>query len=316
MDTWGDAWLNLLYASISHHGRPVKSEGHSNQWSQCNTQAKCSTIQHRRLPRWAQRYGAIPPSLRPRCPQLPDTAGFHPPVFRAGCRFWPTGSVSTPPPVFFPIPSPKKSGQTAAPFLAQQALRAIGLDVGDATTRQQCTHADFAQAFGVPMPRPMQAAMADSGRRAGCGARSRNRQWQNRSSAVALLAAVARAGQVDALYFALPTRVAATQLYRARAPILCKALGKPHHPSLCVAAGLHRRRQPRLPGAALAFSCCGMTNPRTTRPSAAGPPNLPSATWPRRLPWGLCDQALLRRVAGFQARPPAPRRACSRAACW
>ena len=32
MDTWGDAWLNLLHASISHHGRPVKSEGRSNQW--------------------------------------------------------------------------------------------------------------------------------------------------------------------------------------------------------------------------------------------------------------------------------------------
>ena len=30
--TWGDACLNLLHASISHHGRPVKSEGHSNQW--------------------------------------------------------------------------------------------------------------------------------------------------------------------------------------------------------------------------------------------------------------------------------------------
>jgi CRISPR-associated endonuclease/helicase Cas3 len=39
MDSWGDAWLNLLHASISHHGRPVQNEGGGTPWQtiECST---------------------------------------------------------------------------------------------------------------------------------------------------------------------------------------------------------------------------------------------------------------------------------------
>jgi CRISPR-associated endonuclease/helicase Cas3 len=209
--TWGDACLNLLHASISHHGRPVTSEGHSNQWE---------PVQHEDQVLYdpAHTVGAMGAEIQAQYPQafvhdasdLPDTAAFtHLFAGLVQLADW-LGSDTRP--GFFPYTRPGEFRSKTAPALAQQALRAIGLEVGDVATRQQDTHADFAQSFGVPAPRPMQAAMADSSLGPVVVLEAETGSGKTEAALWRFLH-LWRAGQVDALYFALPTRVAATQLY-------------------------------------------------------------------------------------------------------
>lgn len=211
MDAWGDAWLNLLHASISHHGRPVKSEGHSNQWE---------PVQHagQALYDPAQAVAAMSAEIQAQypkafvhdAPELPDTAAFtHLFAGLVQLADW-LGSDTRP--GFFPYTRPGEVRSKTALSLAQQALRAIGLEVGDVATRQQDTRADFALSFGVPAPRPMQAAMADSNLGPVVVLEAETGSGKTEAALWRFLH-LWRAGQVDALYFALPTRVAATQLY-------------------------------------------------------------------------------------------------------
>ncbi len=209
--TWGDACLNLLHASISHHGRPVKSEGHSNQWE---------PVQHEGQVLYdpAHAVGAMGAEIQAQYPQafvhdaseLPDTAAFtHLFAGLVQLADW-LGSDTRP--GFFPYTRPGEVRSETAPALAQQALRAIGLEVGDVATRQQGTHADFAQAFNVRAPHHMQSAMADS--RLGPVVVLEAETGSGKTEAALWrFLHLWREGQVDALYFALPTRVAATQLY-------------------------------------------------------------------------------------------------------
>lgn len=211
MNTWGDVWLNLLHASISHHGCPVKSEGHSNQWQPVQHAGNVLyDPAHAVAAIGAEIQAQYPQAFMHDAPELPDTAAFtHLFAGLVQLADW-LGSDTRP--GFFPYTQPEEIRSKTALFLAQQALRAIGLDVGNATTRQQCTHADFAQAFGVPMPRPMQAAMADSGLGPVVVLEAETGSGKTEAALWRFLH-LWRAGQVDALYFALPTRVAATQLY-------------------------------------------------------------------------------------------------------
>lgn len=209
--TWGDACLNLLHASISHHGRPVKSEGHSNQWEPVQYEGQV-------LYDPAYTVAAMGVEIQAQYPQafvhvaaeLPDTAAFtHLFAGLVQLADW-LGSDTRP--GFFPYTQPGEVRSKTAPALAQQALRAIGLEVGDVATRQQDTHADFAESFGVPAPRPMQAAMADSSLGPVVVLEAETGSGKTEAALWRFLH-LWRAGQVDALYFALPTRVAATQLY-------------------------------------------------------------------------------------------------------
>lgn len=209
--TWGDACLNLLHASISHHGRPVKSESHSSQWA---------PVQHAGQVLYdpALAVAAMGAEIQTQYPQafiddaseLPDTAAFtHLFAGLVQLADW-LGSDTRP--GFFPYTRPGEVRSKMAPALAEKALRAIGLEVGDAAARKQSTHAGFAQSFGVPAPRPMQAAMADSSLGPVVVLEAETGSGKTEAALWRFLH-LWRAGQVDALYFALPTRVAATQLY-------------------------------------------------------------------------------------------------------
>lgn len=211
MNAWGDAWLNLLHASISHHGRPVRSEGHSNQWEPVQHAGNVLYDPAQAVAAMgAEIQAQYPQAFANNAPELPDTPAFtHLFAGLVQLADW-LGSDTRP--GFFPYTQPKEIRSKTTPNLAQQALSAIGLDVGDTATRQQCTHADFAQAFGVPMPRPMQAAMADSSLGPVVVLEAETGSGKTEAALWRFLH-LWRAGQVDALYFALPTRVAATQLY-------------------------------------------------------------------------------------------------------
>lgn len=211
MGTWGDACLTLLHASISHHGRPVKSEGHSNQWEPVRHEGQV-------LYDPAHTAAAIGAEIQEQYPQafvhspseLPNTAAFtHLFAGLVQLADW-LGSDTRP--GFFPYTRPGEIRSKTAPALAEQALRAIGLEVGDAAAREQSTHAGFAQSFGVPAPRPMQTAMADSSLGPVVVLEAETGSGKTEAALWRFLH-LWRAGQVDALYFALPTRVAATQLY-------------------------------------------------------------------------------------------------------
>lgn len=211
MDAWGDAWLNLLHASISHHGRPVKSEGHSDQWKPVQHAGQVLYDPALAVAAMGTEIQAqYPKAFAHDVPELPDTAAFS--HLFAGLVQLADWLGSDTRPGFFPYSQPGEIRSKTAPALAQQALRAIGLEVGSAATRQQYTHADFAQAFGVPTPRPMQAAMADTQLGPVVVLEAETGSGKTEAALWRFLH-LWRAGQVDGLYFALPTRVAATQLY-------------------------------------------------------------------------------------------------------
>ncbi|MCB1409255.1 MAG: CRISPR-associated helicase Cas3', partial [Rhodobacteraceae bacterium] len=135
---------------------------------------------------------------------------------------------------FFPYSLPGEDRVCTAPQRATHAVRAIGLDVGDAAERRSCTHTDFSRAFGLPAPRPMQAAMAAEGFGPVVVLEAETGSGKTEAALWRFLH-LWRAGQVDSLYFALPTRVAAWQLYErvrdfvhrtwiADAPVVVRAL--------------------------------------------------------------------------------------------
>ena len=211
MDTWGDAWLNLLHASISHHGRPVKSEGHGDLWKPVQHAGQIIYDPAQAVAAMgAEMQAQYPQAFSNDAPELPDTAAFtHLFAGLVQLADW-LGSDTRP--GFFPYTQPGEIRSKTAAALAQKALDAIGLGVGDTAARQESTLADFAQAFGVPAPRPMQAAMADNTLGPVVVLEAETGSGKTEAALWRFLH-LWRAGQVDALYFALPTRVAATQLY-------------------------------------------------------------------------------------------------------
>lgn len=211
MDDWGEACLNLLHASISHHGRPVQSEGSHALWQPVKradqvlydpAQAVCAMGQAIQV--------QYPQAFASDAPELPGSPAFaHLFAGLVQLADW-LGSDTRP--GFFPYARPGENRQQTASDLARHALRAIGLEVGVSAMRQQSTCVDFAQVFDVPGARPMQTAMADDGLGPVVVLEAETGSGKTEAALWRFLH-LWRAGQVDALYFALPTRVAAAQLY-------------------------------------------------------------------------------------------------------
>lgn len=211
MDAWGDAFLPLLHASISHHGRPVQASGAADLWKPIvsNGQVLYDPAQA------IVAMGIAMQELYPQAfiedaPELPDAPALaHLFAGLVQCADW-LGSDTRP--GFFPYSKPEEYRSKTAPVLASQALRAIGLEVKEGGWRLQATHAHFGRAFNVPAPHPMQAAMADDHLGPVVVLEAETGSGKTEAALWRFLH-LWRAGQVDGLYFALPTRVAATQLY-------------------------------------------------------------------------------------------------------
>ena len=233
MNAWGEDWIRLLHASISHHGSPVGDEMHPFQWEPVKQghhvlYDPAQAINEMGLAMQQQ----YPQAFASDAPELPNTAAFvHLFAGLVQLADW-LGSDTRP--GFFPYTQPGEDRATTAQASARHALRAIGLDAGDTATRQQSTHDEFAQAFGVPTPRPMQQAMASSELGPVVILEAETGSGKTEAALWRFLH-LWRAGRVDALYFALPTRVAATQLYdrvrdfvqrtwKSEAPVVVRAL--------------------------------------------------------------------------------------------
>ncbi|MFA5522408.1 MAG: CRISPR-associated helicase Cas3' [Castellaniella sp.] len=212
MDQWGDAWLNLLHASISHHGRPVEDNiggralwqpvAHADQILYDPAEA-CRAMGEAILTQY-------PDAFITDAPELPHTAAFS--HLFAGLVQLADWLGSDTRPGFFPYSTPDEIRADSALHLARKALAAIGLAAGNAPARQEATHFNFSMSFDVPAARPMQAAMAnlDLGPIVVLEAETGSGKTE---AALWRFLHLWRTGKVDALYFALPTRVAATQLY-------------------------------------------------------------------------------------------------------
>jgi CRISPR-associated endonuclease/helicase Cas3 len=206
MCDWGDAFIPLLHSSISHHGRPVKSKGSMVLWravSGYDPAQALTAMDHAIQTQYPQAFVTD-------APELPNAPAFgHLFAGLVQLADW-LGSDTRP--GFFAYSRPEEIRSKTAPALAEKALTAIGLIAEVAPSRPAATSADFGQVFGLPSARPMQAAMThdDLGPVVVLEAETGSGKTE---AALWRFLHLWRAGAVDALYFALPTRVAATQLY-------------------------------------------------------------------------------------------------------
>lgn len=214
--SWGaEAADALLHASISHHGRPIGDEPskqvayiwqavHSGQgdmlYDPAVTIAEMGNQLRRGFP------VAFAPCQRP----LPDSPAFvHLFAGLVQLADWLGSDTRS---GFFEYCAASEDRSQTSRQRAERAVGVIGLDVEPLRRALAATAPTFEAAFNVPAPRPMQTAVAHPSlgplvileAETGSG-KTEAALWR--------FAHLFQAGVVDSLYFALPTRVAASQLY-------------------------------------------------------------------------------------------------------
>jgi CRISPR-associated endonuclease/helicase Cas3 len=211
LNAWGEAAGPLLYASISHHGRPVGDEATYSIWQPVRDGQQVVYDPADTVAAMGARVQTLyPHAFVADAPDLPNAPAFaHLFAGLVQLADWLGSDTRS---GFFPYSQPGEDRATTALQRARRVLHAVGMDVGDAAMRMAGTVSDFSQAFGVPSPRPMQAAMADDGLGPVVVLEAETGSGKTEAALWRFLH-LWRAGQVDALYFALPTRVAASQLY-------------------------------------------------------------------------------------------------------
>ena len=206
--TWGAACDSLLIASISHHGRPIKDNPGSSVifW---NTQAGAYDPSAILKAIAESALGLYPLAFQPGGVGLPDKAAFgHLFAGLVQLADW-LGSDTR----FFEFSGPGEARAATAPELAERAITTLGLDAEDWRERLIATEPDFAGTFGGFPPHPIQAAMGDDNLGFLVILESETGSGKTEAALWRYLR-LFRAGEVDSLYFALPTRVAASQLYK------------------------------------------------------------------------------------------------------
>lgn len=120
---------------------------------------------------------------------------------------------------------------------AMKALAAVGLDVTQARRRIAHGLPSFATMFNLAVePRPLQVALANDELPGLLIAESDTGSGKTEAAIMHFLTLFA-AGHVDGLYFALPTRVAARELYRRVLDAIKRVFGADHPPILLAVPG-------------------------------------------------------------------------------
>lgn len=205
---WGEASDPLLIASISHHGRPIVDN--PIDWSKDI---------------WKSGLGTYDPvkilsEIREKAQQL------YPLAFESGGEPLPAapmfghlfaglvqfadwlGSDTR----FFPYSATDEDRKVTAINYAQEAIISIGLDTGHLRDQLNALAPTFMDAFEIVAPHPIQAAMSDESLGPLVILESETGSGKT-EAALWRFVRLFRAGKVDSLYFALPTRVAASQVY-------------------------------------------------------------------------------------------------------
>lgn len=229
---WGDvAVCELLQASISHHGRPLGvSPGKEAEGVWKPVFDKTGTVLYdpaTTLISMGDRLKRSYPLAFEECHRpLPDQPAFvHLFAGLVQLADW-LGSDTRE--GFFPYTVAGEDRTQTAARRAKYAVQTIGLDVNNWRGELCGEPPTFSAAFGVPQARQMQVAAADLSlgdivvleAETGSG-KTEAALWR--------FVQLFEAGKVDGLYFALPTRVAATQLYQ-RVRALVSRLWPTHAP--------------------------------------------------------------------------------------
>lgn len=120
---------------------------------------------------------------------------------------------------------------------ARKALVAVGLDVSAARTRIEHGQPTFGDTFSIRgEPRPLQLALASADLPALLVAESDTGSGKTEAAIMHFLALFA-AGKIDGLYFALPTRVAARELYDRVTGAMKRVFGIDCPPALLAVPG-------------------------------------------------------------------------------
>ncbi|ACV35540.1 CRISPR-associated helicase/endonuclease Cas3 [Accumulibacter sp.] len=206
--SWGTASDPLLIASISHHGRPIKdSPGSSLLFWKTQTGAYDPASVLRAIAESA--LCLYPLAFESGGEDLPDASAFgHLFAGLVQLADW-LGSDTR----FFEFSGPGEARAARATDLADRAITTLGLDAEDWRERLIATKQDFARTFGGFPPHPIQAAMGDDTLGPLVILESETGSGKTEAALWRYLQ-LFRAGEVDSLYFALPTRVAAGQLYK------------------------------------------------------------------------------------------------------
>jgi CRISPR-associated endonuclease/helicase Cas3 len=226
MDSWGEACYSLLVASISHHGRPIKAPPpDSIVWTNSsplyNPADTLKEIGDRALTLYPQAFqtGGQP---------LPDAPAFgHLFAGLVQLADW-LGSDTK----FFPFSETGEDRASTAKQKASRAIVALGLDADDWRKKLQERNPSFNDIFDNSS-RPIQSAMRDSTLGNLVILESETGSGKT-EAALWRFVDLFKAGKVDSLYFALPTRVAASQVYERVHAAIQKLWA--NHPPLTVRA--------------------------------------------------------------------------------
>lgn len=211
---WPEALEQFLIAAWSHHGRPVRfPEGDRSgnyhlaktRWWRPNEGRDPMATMADLL---AAARKAFPDAFAPGGPPIPDRPALqHRFAGLVMLADW-LGSHEG----FFPLKRLPESPPDPA-----RALAAVGLDVRTGQRDLKRWPARFGERFGFEAPHPLQAAisglLADAPDSQLLIAEAETGSGKT-EAALARFFTLFAAGEVDALYFALPTRVAARELYR------------------------------------------------------------------------------------------------------
>ena len=205
---WGDAVDALLRGALSHHGRPPytphAAAGSRRIWEPFAgyDPRAAADLLRRRARAWFPRAFDQGPPL-PASPALAHlfagTVALADQIGSDKCHF-----------PYEPDPDPEYIQR--ARLLARKAIRARGLEGG--TSAARAVTPPFRAMFGHDEPRPLQNAVAAAPLQSPLLILESETGSGKTEAAVMRFAALSKAGLVDGLYFALPTRAAARQLHR------------------------------------------------------------------------------------------------------
>ena len=214
---WGDETVfQLLQASISHHGRPLgETPLKQSELIWQPVLDKCGAVLYDpavTLASMGERLAQSYPLAFGDCHHpLPDKPTFmHLFAGLVQLADW-LGSDTRE--SFFPYTSPGEDRIQSAPQRAACAVRSIGLEVSSWRTALCNQPPTFTTAFGVPEARSMQLAAANLSLGSIVVLEAETGSGKT-EAALWRFVQLFQAGKVDSLYFALPTRVAASQLYQ------------------------------------------------------------------------------------------------------
>ena len=208
-DTWGDGFLPLLRASLAHHGRPAKRShgsgaGPAALWK---PYAGYDPLAAAKL--FGERIRLWFPDAFADVPSLPaSTALAH--LFAGAVAL--ADQIGSDEQHFCFVLEPDPNYIERAHRRAKHAVQAHLLRRRDWTTRSPAM--GFADLFDYPEPRPLQTAVADAPLTCPLLVLESETGSGKTEAAVLRFNALWRAGLVDGLYFAVPTRSAAKQLQR------------------------------------------------------------------------------------------------------